>query len=418
MQLVLLVYCVCHLSLLEGPKVMAGTYTTDFHNPENPISEGGNWINGKTNGLDWSDVQTIPGLTTPGLAIGTQVGNELNNSNYNDSTALLTGTWGSNQTASATVYATNQRNDVFEEVEIRLRSSLSAHSCTGYEINFSLKADTNQTYCQIVRWLGPNGIEGIGFEYLAGEHYNGLPFTLHTGDVVTATITNSTITAYINGIQYLQATDPNAYSSGSPGMGFYIGGATGVNGDYGFTSYTATDGIEPLGGSIVLATTENTAVTVSSNKLVKVASDADGYALTITALNSPTNAGATTALTNNANIVYTPASGFTGTDSFTYVVSDPFGAEATNTVNVTVNALNVSASLANITTLPDGTMQIIASGYPGTNYWIQATTNMSTTPWTTIATNAALLNGLILFTDLCAPDYLMRYYRLAVPTNN
>jgi hypothetical protein len=263
-----------------------------------------------------------------------------------------------------------------------------------------------------VRWNGPLS----GFTYINTNVF-GSQCILQNGSVVKAVITNCLISAYIGTNLIVQGTD-SVYSSGSPGMGFYLQGTTGVNGDYGFTSYTATDGIEPLGGSIVLATTENTAVTVSSNKLVKVASDADGYALTITALNSPTNAGATTALTNNANIVYTPASGFTGTDSFTYVVSDPFGAEATNTVNVTVNALNVSASLANITTLPDGTMQIIASGYPGTNYWIQATTNMSTTPWTTIATNAALLNGLILFTDLCAPDYLMRYYRLAVPTNN
>jgi hypothetical protein len=333
--------------------------------------------------------------------------------------------------------------------------------------------------------------------------------------VVTATITNCLISAYIGTNLIVQGTD-SVYSSGSPGMGFYLQGTTGVNGNYGFTKYTATDGITnptitmitssqnpsppvlpvtftgtvqtngvtagaatgtvqfktngvafasavavssgsasinistlphgsnaitaeysgdmnfltstcsvsqvintpPVGGSIVLATTENTAVTVSSNKLLNVATDADGDALAITALNSPTNAGAMTAFDGNANVVYTPASGFTGADSFTYVVSDPFGAAATNTVNVTVNALNVSAAIANITTLPDGTMQIIASGFPGTNYWIQATTNMSTTPWTTIATNAALLNGLILFTDLCAPDYLMRYYRLAVPANN
>src|ERR1035438_4153195 len=100
MQPVLLVYSVCLLSLLEGPKVMAGTYTTNFPSDENPISQGGNWINGKANGLDWSDVRT-----TGGMAIGTQVGNE---GSDNDSTALLTGTWGPNQTASATVYTINQ----------------------------------------------------------------------------------------------------------------------------------------------------------------------------------------------------------------------------------------------------------------------------------------------------------------------
>jgi hypothetical protein len=228
-RFVLLVYSACHLSLVEGFKVMAGTYTTDFPLTENPISEGGNWINGKTTGLDWSDV-----LTTNGIAFGTQAGGA---ADYNDSTALLTGTWRSNQTASATVYTKNQQSgSVYEEVEIRLRSSLSAHSCTGYEINFSLRNDSS-AYCQIVRWNGPFG----SFSYI--NTTNGSQCMLHNGDAVAATITNSTITAYINGVQIVQGVDSN-YSSGSPGMGFYIQGATGVDGDYGFASYSATDGIK------------------------------------------------------------------------------------------------------------------------------------------------------------------------------
>ena len=229
MQFILLVYFVCHLSLVEVSKVMARTYTTDFPLTENPISEGGNWVNGKTTGLDWSDV-----LTTNGIAFGTQIGGA---ADYNDSTALLTGTWRSNQTASATVHTINQQSgSVYEEVEIRLRSSLSAHSCTGYEINFSLRNDSS-AYCQIVRWNGPLG----SFTYI--NTTNGSQCMLHNGDVVAATITNSTITAYINGAQIVQGID-STYSSGSPGMGFYIQGTTGVDGDYGFTSYSATDGIE------------------------------------------------------------------------------------------------------------------------------------------------------------------------------
>jgi hypothetical protein len=58
--------------------------------------------------------------------------------------------------------------------------------------------------------------------------------------VVKATIVGNVITAYINGVQVLQATD-NTYKGGSPGMGFYIEGTTGVNSDYGFTSFKATD---------------------------------------------------------------------------------------------------------------------------------------------------------------------------------
>jgi hypothetical protein len=48
------------------------------------------------------------------------------------------------------------------------------------------------------------------------------------------------ITAYINGVQVLQTTD-NTFMSGNPGIGFYVERATGVNDDFGFSSFTATD---------------------------------------------------------------------------------------------------------------------------------------------------------------------------------
>jgi hypothetical protein len=124
------VYSIARLVLLlllagsAGTATRARTYTTRFPFTENPISEGGNWINGHTTGLDWADV-----ATTPRLAIGLESGF----TGYDDATALLTGTWSSNQMATATVYTTNRMSgDVYEEVEIRLRSSLSPHSCNGY----------------------------------------------------------------------------------------------------------------------------------------------------------------------------------------------------------------------------------------------------------------------------------------------
>jgi hypothetical protein len=40
----------------------AMTYTTNFPNTENPISEDGHWQNGATNGIDWTDCRTKPGL--------------------------------------------------------------------------------------------------------------------------------------------------------------------------------------------------------------------------------------------------------------------------------------------------------------------------------------------------------------------
>ena len=77
-------------------------YTTNFASPpapENPISEGGNWINGGATGLEWGNVQT-----SAGLAFGTIVNGAPPS---NDSTAVLTGTWGPNQTAQATLSLNN-----------------------------------------------------------------------------------------------------------------------------------------------------------------------------------------------------------------------------------------------------------------------------------------------------------------------
>lgn len=200
------------------------TYTTSFSTAENPISESGNWLNGKVAGLDWANV-----ATTPGFAFGTESGA----GGYDDSTALLAGTWGSDQMAEATVHSVNQTNGSYEEVELRLRSSLSAHTATGYEINFRC-LKTGDAYTQIVRWNGPLG----SFTYVTAA--GGAKFGVQDGDVVKATIVGSTITAYINGTQVAQGTD-STFTIGSPGMGFFFQGSVGNTRDYGFTSFTASD---------------------------------------------------------------------------------------------------------------------------------------------------------------------------------
>jgi hypothetical protein len=200
------------------------TYTTNFSVAENPISEGGKWMNGKVVGLDWSNVATNPGLS---------YGVELGNSGFDDSTALLTGAWGSDQWAEATVHSVNQNDAIYEEVELRLRSSLAPNSNTGYEINFRCSKTAN-AYTQIVRWDGSLG----KFTYL--QQNEGAQYGVADGDVVKATIVGNVITAYVNGVQVAQATD-NTFAHGSPGIGFYLQGTTGVNTDYGFTSFTASD---------------------------------------------------------------------------------------------------------------------------------------------------------------------------------
>ena len=200
-------------------------YTTAFPLSENPISEAGNWTNGQAVGLDWHDVST-----TPGLAIGHQSG-----SSYTDGTALLTGAWGPTQTVEAVVHTVNPKESCYQEVEMRLRSTLTAHSCTGYEISFKA-TNAASAYLIIVRWNGPVG----DFTYL--KNSTGAQYGIVDGDTVKATIVGNVITAYLNGVAVGTATDAT-YTTGSPGMGFNLEtsdpACVGTNGDYGFTRFTA-----------------------------------------------------------------------------------------------------------------------------------------------------------------------------------
>src|SRR5882724_11821469 len=161
------------------------TYTTHFSLTEDPISEGDNWIGGLTVGLDWSNIQTTRARA---------YGSVLSPGNYNDPTALLTGSWGPNQTAQATVYSINQSDAIYEEVELRLRSALSAHQCTGYEIDFRVSSSST-AYLAIVRWNGAVG----NFTYLVT--YRGARYGVSNGDVIKASIIGTTIRVYKNGMQ-------------------------------------------------------------------------------------------------------------------------------------------------------------------------------------------------------------------------
>ena len=221
------------LSVLAAPAPAGthGPYATTFSRAENPISEGGKWMNGRADGLDWTDVRT-----TPGFAFGTEIGgNRPDPQKYDDSTALLKGVWGPNQTVEATVRSLNPNQDgkVWEEVELRLRSSISPHNCTGYEIMFRC-SKIPKAYCNIARWEGPLG------KFTMLKETRGSEYGVKNGDVVKASMIGKILTVYINGVQKIQLSD-DKFASGNPGVGYYLEGATGMIGDFGFSSFMATD---------------------------------------------------------------------------------------------------------------------------------------------------------------------------------
>lgn len=223
-----------------GAEVVAKTYNTSFPVTENPISESGMWINGQAEALLWANCKTTNNFVW---------GNDNRGVAYADPTALLTGTWGSNQSVTATAKVLNQPtgSGCCSEIELRLRSLISANTNRGYEILFSTY--TGNDYVQIVTWHGPRGVEGVGFDYVASTSGKGAPVN---GDVVSASISNSTIRVYKNNVLILTGVNTE-WSGGNPGVGFY--GDTSPN--VGFSKLTATDGVPPPPAPLLSALVTN-----------------------------------------------------------------------------------------------------------------------------------------------------------------
>jgi hypothetical protein len=141
---------------------------------------------------------------------------------------VLAGEWGPDQYAKGVVFSRNQTEDYFQEVELRLRSSITPHSCTGYEV-FWRCLKTENAYAEIVRWNGKCG------DFTSLARAVGSQYGVQDGDIVEASITGSVIRSYINGVLVLEATD-DVFTEGSPGIGFNFGvGDTNV--DHGFRHF-------------------------------------------------------------------------------------------------------------------------------------------------------------------------------------
>jgi len=132
------------------------------------------------------------------------------------------------------------------------------------------------------------------------------------------------------------------------------------NGGYfgpdGFTYLVTNDVVGAVGRvAIVVPRTANrnpqpaadaTTIAFGQSKLIAVLandSDPDGDPLTLSAVTRPANG---TSVITGTGITYTPKSGFSGSDLFSYTVSDGQGATATQTVSVTVSPNHRPAAVA------------------------------------------------------------------------
>ena len=269
-------------------------YTTSFPLTENPISEGGHWLNGKLNGGSWSDCQT-----TPGFIFGTMAGSA---GGYNDSTCVVVGNWQSNQSVQATVACPTQVSN--QEVELRLNTTITPGNINGYEINFSCGRDK---YNQIVRWNGPLG----SFTQIAG--LGGTNAAVKTGDIVKAVRVGGVINSYINGNLIVSATD-STFLAGNPGVGFWRDGG-GANANFGFSNFTASGG----SGTVNPPTTP-ASVSSSLRAMVTIAWSASTGATSYNVYRSMVSGGPYTLAGSSAGLSYVDSNVQAGT-AYYYVVT-------------------------------------------------------------------------------------------------
>ncbi len=171
----------------------------------------------------------------------------------------------------------------------------------------------------------------------------------------------------------------------------------------------ATNNHLPVAGYHAFTTTANSPLTLATTNLIASDSDPDGDALTVTAVSVTSSNGGLVTL-SGGSISYTPEPDFTGSDSFSYTLTDARGASATGYVLVTVVApLNFSS-----VSLVNQQLQLAFTGVPSTSYVLQAKSNLTGAPWENIATNLTDGAGTGLFSDI-AVLLPQRYFRIVTP---
>jgi hypothetical protein len=207
----------------------AARYVTRFDRTENPIDEGGRWVNGGETGLDWHDAKSVNGVAHATALSGVK-------HRYDDSIAVLKSVFSADQYAQGTVFRSAAYSPPSKhEIELLLRFEIRPHSARGYEVLWGHDGDF-----AIVRWNGHLGdftvLAGSGRPALGGRGLG--PGRALDGDVLRAEISGNVIRVYKNrGLVFVAPPDAT-WTTGQPGLGFWpISGS--VPQRYGWKAYEA-----------------------------------------------------------------------------------------------------------------------------------------------------------------------------------
>jgi hypothetical protein len=216
-----------------------------------------------------------------------------------------------------------------------------------------------------------------------------------------------------NGLEWTATQHPIAYRtflSACYGQGTFV-----LVGAFGTIVQSAEFIAPPVAGADTVERFATQDVKVKVATLLANDTDANGDALSIKGVTSPSPGGATVTL-DGEWVYYTPPPGFTSADSFTYTVSDGRGGTAIGTVTVNVKVdSGMAQNIAGIQGLGNGTFRIMFNGIPGRTYTIQytETLNPPDTVWTPLGPARANDVGVFNFNDTAGSA--ARFYRSTYP---
>jgi len=189
--------------------------------------------------------------------------------------------------------------------------------------------------------------------------------------------------------------------------------ATDGNGNTSNCTFTVTVILNhaPVAHDSTLGAVENHSRSLLIEKLLAKATDADGDALTVSAVSATSTNGGTVTLSDTA-IIYTPAANFVGTDLFTYTVSDGKGGLGIGSIIVQVTSENdPSLNRIGSLTVTQSGVTISFAGIPGYSYTVERAAS-PVGPWGAIGTFTVPDNGIASYTDT-HPLQGQGYYRTA-----
>ena len=162
----------------------------------------------------------------------------------------------------------------------------------------------------------------------------------------------------------------------------------------------------------------NTNTTVAASVLTANDIFAGIYTVTITGVTYTGGHGGAVAL-SGTNVIYTPASGYTNSDAFTYTINDGHGGTAVGTVAVTVSASGAGkAPSPGGIVVANGKVTLTFRGVPHRTYQVQWTADLGTPNWQDLGTTTAGRTGSMTYEDTPPGGAGSRFYRIVYPITN